>query len=74
MGYFESKNAFIRAALSLMADAVDFFLDGEFVETGQGQTQEQADPAIQNHEGLAECLLESAQVCPATAAGSGTPQ
>jgi hypothetical protein len=40
-----------------MADAVDFLFDGQLVEAGYGQTQEQADPAIQNHEGLAECLL-----------------
>jgi hypothetical protein len=41
----EARN-YPRAALSLMADAVDFLLDGQVVEAGQGQTQKQANPAI----------------------------
>lgn len=62
-----------RTALSLVADAVHFCPDGQLVEAGYGQTEEQTDPAIQNHEGVAECLfylLGRAR----RAAGSGTPQ
>ena len=30
------------------ADAIDFFLDGQFVQTGKRETEEQADPSFEN--------------------------
>ena len=37
-----------------MADAVDLFLDGEFIEARQWQAQEQTYPAVENHEGFSK--------------------
>src|ERR1039458_2755507 len=41
-----------------MTDLIDFLLDGQFVETRQWQAQEKTDPAVENHESLAEGLLD----------------
>ena len=43
-----------RFGFTGFADAIDFLLDREFVETGEGQTKEQANPALKHHEGIAK--------------------
>ena len=48
----------LDAKFSLLSDSVDFLLDGQRVKTGQGQTKQKADSAIQNHECLTEGLLD----------------
>src|SRR5712672_4318699 len=46
-----------RLGFTGFTDAVDFFLDSEFVEAGQRQAQQQADSALENHECIAECAF-----------------
>ena len=47
----------MRNAL-LTADMVDFFLDGELVESREGKAEEQADPAVQDKEGVAKSAVD----------------
>ncbi len=48
----------LDAKFSLLSDSIDFLLDGQRVKTGQGQTKQKADSAIQNHECITEGLLD----------------
>jgi len=43
---------------SLLSDPVHFFLHAQAVQTGYGQAQQQADPAIQRDEHIAKCPFD----------------
>src|SRR5580704_735797 len=47
-----------RVRISLLSDAVDFFLDGEMIEGRQRQGEEEADSAIEMHESVAKCFVD----------------
>jgi hypothetical protein len=57
----------------MLADAVEFFFDGQFVEAGERQAEEQTDAAVQDREGIVKGALDCSGF-PETAAGSGMPQ
>jgi len=40
------------------ADAIDFFLDGQFVQTGKRLAEEQADPSFENQVGITKGALD----------------
>ena len=41
-----------------MSYPVNLFLDRQLIEAREGQTKEQTDPAVENHEGVAEGLFD----------------
>src|SRR6266404_4299478 len=43
-----------RFGFTSLADAIDFFLDGELVEARKRQAKQQAYPAVKHHEGIAK--------------------
>ena len=55
------------------ADVVDFFLNGELLECGERQREEEADSAVENEKASRKARAISSGV-PFTAAGSGIPQ
>ena len=47
----------VTVAESSPADIVDFFLEGESIQGRKGKTEKQADPSVQEEEGVAESPL-----------------
>lgn len=46
-----------RFGFTCFPDAVDFLLDCELIETGQGKAKKQANSAIKNHERFSKCFF-----------------
>src|SRR5260370_18748715 len=44
-------------SILVTADAIDFLLDGQLIQTPKRQAQEQADPSFEQQVGIAKCVL-----------------
>jgi hypothetical protein len=47
-----------RSGFTASTDAIDFFLNRQLVETREGQREEEADSAVEHHEGIAKRLVD----------------
>src|ERR1700693_6265986 len=48
----------VPVKFSLLADAVNFLLDGELIQARQRQAQKQTDSAVEHHESITESALD----------------